>query len=92
MARKTQEWEEIVVKKGDYDDDDSYEEVYPVEDYLKQDYPKKDYPDDYQDYPAGSPSEEDPTGKYPGDYFPKVLQDWCRRQNTARSQPNWRQP
>ena len=62
MAKKTQEWEEIVVKKGDYNDDDSYEEVYPVEDYLKQDYPKKDYP---------------------GDYFPKVLQDWCQRQNTA---------
>jgi len=73
MAKKTQEWEEIVVKKGDYDDDDSYEEVYPVE----------DYPDDYQDYPAGYPTEEYPTGKYPGDYFPKVLQDWCRRQNTA---------
>lgn len=92
MAKKTQEWEEIVVKKGDYDDDDSYEEVYPVEDYLQQDYPKKDYPDDYQDYPAGYPTEEYPTGKYPGDYFPKVLQDWCRRQNTARRHTNWREP
>ncbi|MCH7755636.1 hypothetical protein IH970_11015 [candidate division KSB1 bacterium] len=92
MANKTQEWEEIVVKKGDYDDDDSYEEVYPVEDYLKQDYLKKAYPDDYQDYPAGYPTEEYPTGKYPGDYFPKVLQDWCRRQNTARCHTNRRQP
>ncbi len=88
MAKKTQEREEIVVKKGDYDDDDSYEEVYPVEDFLQQDYPKKDYPDDYQDYPAGYPTEEYPTGKYPGDYFPKVLQDWCRRQNTARRPAN----
>ncbi len=82
MAKKTQEWEEIVVKKGDYDDDDSYEEVYPVE----------DNPDDYQDYPAGYPTEEYPTGKYPGDYFPKVLQDWCRRQNTAQRHTNRRQP
>ena len=68
MAKKNQDWEEIVVKNGDYDNDESYEEVYPVEDYLKQDYSKKD---DYQDSPAGYPTEDYPPGKYPGDNFPK---------------------